>query len=801
MTELRRLASYCKFNAVELENVRDRLVAGCHDDKIREKLFLEPETLTLDAAIVLAQNVERASSESKQLSSVHNAQASYDSSLLKLSSDTNAAAAFQRGRPQSTKYRAQSKSSVTPNTSAPCGYCGGKQHQILDRCPARNVDCHNCHKRGHFARVCRSAPTSESTQRGSRAKSDTDDRSVTTVQISALNATRSSNSYVTVELAGVNTSLLIDTGAQASVISYDALRKLPPRTCLKSTSTRLKDFRGSRIPICGTICVPVKYRDEALPSFTFFVVQRGESILGQDLFDALRFNIVYADTYRIRAVMQEDSDATNFAQSPLATSHFGSTPLTPLPSSPAPSTPMPFVLLKYSSLTHADPRKSIKGYSHKPVVNMLIPPTAQPLRRVPLALLPKVKEEIDRMVRDGVLKPIDAADWLSNMVIAYKANGAIRICADLTNVNAAIIPDRYPLPTIEELSQFFADSTVFSKIDLKWGYLQVRLNEAAQHLTSMITPFGVYKWLRLPFGLCSAPSCFQKIIAQILDGIDGVKNLLDDIIISGRTRAKHDDRLDRVLKRLAERDVVINVDKSAFGVDAVDFVGHRVSRKGVGPLQSNIDAILTLRQPTSQKELRSFLGAAGFYRKFVPRYSDIVEPLNLLLKSDTPFDWTETHDHAFAALKSELVSKRVLSHFDATLPTIVTTDAPAVAIGAVLSQLQRDETERPVAFASRILSSAERNYSVSEREALACIWACEHWHWYLYGRHFELRTDHSPLTTLLTGGGKGRRPMRLLRWADRLNEYSFNVTYKPGAVNVVADLLSRPASADTNSTL
>lgn len=126
---------------------------------------------------------------------------------------------------------------------------------------------------------------------------------------------------------------------------------------------------------------------------------------------------------------------------------------------------MPFVLLKYSSLTHADPRKSIKGYSHKPVVKMLIPLTAQPLRRVTLALLPK--EEIDRMCKDGVLTPIDAADWLSNMVIAHKANGAIRICADLTNVNAAIIPVRYPLPTIKELSQFFADSTVFSKKNMK----------------------------------------------------------------------------------------------------------------------------------------------------------------------------------------------------------------------------------------------------------------------------------------------------------------------------------------------
>ena len=162
------------------------------------------------------------------------------------------------------------------------------------------------------------------------------------------------------------------------------------------------------------------------------------------------------------------------------------------------------------------------------------------------------------MVRDGVLKQIDAADWVSNMVVAHKSNGAIRICVDLTKVNKTIAPDRYPLSTIDELAEFFAGSRVFSKIDLRWGYLQVKLHESSRHLTSMITPFGLYEWQRLPFGLCSAPSSFQKIIAELINGIPGVKNLLDDIIICGTTQAEHDDRLKRVLQNLAENDVVIN---------------------------------------------------------------------------------------------------------------------------------------------------------------------------------------------------------------------------------------------------
>lgn len=197
-----------------------------------------------------------------------------------------------------------------------------------------------------------------------------------------------------------------------------------------------------------------------------------------------------------------------------------------------------------------DPSKFISGYVHKPVVNSLIPPVAQAVRRVPLALLPKVSEELKRMVKEEVLEPIEASDWVSNMVIVHKSNGSIRICADLSEVNKAIIPDRYPLPTNDELSQFFAGSKLFEKIDLKWGYLQVRLHESCQNMTAMITPAGLFKWKRLPFGLCSAPSNFQKIVAQIIFGIPGVKNLLDDIIIAAPTKSEHDYRLECVLQRL-----------------------------------------------------------------------------------------------------------------------------------------------------------------------------------------------------------------------------------------------------------
>jgi hypothetical protein len=202
----------------------------------------------------------------------------------------------------------------------------------------------------------------------------------------------------------------------------------------------------------------------------------------------------------------------------------------------------------------------------------------------------------------------------------------------------------------------------------------------------MVTPFCLFKWLRLPFGMNSAPSCFQKIIAHILEGVPGVRNLLDDIIVSGSSKAQHDERLAQVLTRLKQYNVTINREKSTFGADAVDFVGHHISARGVSPLHSNVEAITNLEPPSKLKELRSFLGAAGYYRKFIPAYSDLVEPLQSLLKDGVPFEWTSQHQQSFEQLKAELVSARVLAHFDSRLDTTVTTDASEDAIGAVLSQ-------------------------------------------------------------------------------------------------------------------
>lgn len=244
----------------------------------------------------------------------------------------------------------------------------------------------------------------------------------------------------------------------------------------------------------------------------------------------------------------------------------------------------------------------------------------------------------------------------------------------------------------------------------------------------------------------------------MLDAKGHLPNMIDDIIVFGSSQEEHDERLFKVLSRLQEYNITLNEDKCKFSVSEADFLGYIVSETGLRPLQSNIQGILKLKTPENTSELATFLGTTNFYMRFVPGYADIVEPLRKLQRKDTEWEWGDEQNSAFKKLKAKLSSKPLLAHFDINCDTIVTCDSSGYAVGGVMSQIQ-DGVEKPIAFFSKTLSTTERKYSTSEREALACVHACEHWHFYLYGRRFLLRTDHQALKTLLSTSGTGHRPL------------------------------------------
>jgi hypothetical protein len=354
---------------------------------------------------------------------------------------------------------------------------------------------------------------------------------------------------------------------------------------------------------------------------------------------------------------------------------------------------------------------------------------------------------------------------------------------------------------MDDLGRVFVDAVFFSKLDVRGAYLQVMLHPEVRHMMAMITPLGLLQWTRLPMGLCSAPSCFQKILAQILKGCNGTVHLIDDIIVCGRTLAEHDERLREVLTRLRKHNVMLSVENALFGVRELDFTGFHVSGKGVMPMRSNVAAMLQLPEPQNVKQVKSFVSSIGFYQKFIKNFSAIAEPLYNLQRKDEPWVWSEQCAAAFATLRQALATAPVLAHFDHEAATIVDCDASGFAVGCVLIQVQGG-AERPVAYASRILRDAELNYSVYEKEALSCLFACEHFHYFLYGRKFVIRTDHKALTTLLDNScqGHSRKSMRIQRWYDRLHMYSYTMQYRPGKLNCLADMLSRRPRTDGDAT-
>jgi hypothetical protein len=265
---------------------------------------------------------------------------------------------------------------------------------------------------------------------------------------------------------------------------------------------------------------------------------------------------------------------------------------------------------------------------------------------------------------------------------------------------------------------------------------------------------------------------------------------IDDIVVHGPDRTTHDQRLNEVFQRLRHHNLTVNAEKCTFAVNKVQFVGHWISGSGISPLSSNVEAVQRLSEPTTTAQVSSFLGMTNYYLRFMQGYADISAPLRSLLRKDAQWHWSMECQKAFDKLKQLITAAPILAHFSSEAETIVSCDASGLALGAVLSQIQGGQ-ERPVAYASRALSPAEQKYAVGEREALACMWACEKWHVFLFGRKFLLRTDHQALISLLSASGTGQRSLRLHRWTERLCRYTFRVEYRPGSSNQVADLLSR----------
>ena len=435
---------------------------------------------------------------------------------------------------------------------------------------------------------------------------------------------------------------------------------------------------------------------------------------------------------------------------------------------------------------------TIKGYK----ANIRLKEGAKPIfkksRPVAYALQPILEAELNRMQKEGILEPVESSEWATPLVVVPKMNGKIRVCGDFkVTINQCVETKQYPLPTVEDIFAHLAGGRVFSKLDMAQAYLQLPVHVDSKPLLVINTPKGLFQYTRLPYGVSVAPAIFQSVMDRVLQGLP-VACYLDDILIAAPTEREHNLILEQVLQRLQESGIHLREEKCMFGQQQVEYLGHRIDATGIHPTQNKVRALSEAPTPANITQLRAFVGLMNYYAKFIPQAAARMAPLYKLFQKEHKWVWTEECDSAFQTCKEMLTSEAVLVHYDSTRPIKLACDASSYGLGAVLSHVFEDG-EHPVAFASRTLTKAEKNYSQIEKEALALIFGIKKFHKYIFGRYFTLITDHKPLLSILNA--KTAVPSvaaaRMQRWAIFLSAYTYNIEYKGTKKHANADSLSR----------
>ena len=422
------------------------------------------------------------------------------------------------------------------------------------------------------------------------------------------------------------------------------------------------------------------------------------------------------------------------------------------------------------------------------------PPIKQAARRTPFILRQKIDELTKQMLEAGVVQP-SKSPWASPVVLVRKKDGSHRFCVDYRRLNSATKMDVFPLPRIDDTLDMLAKTKYFTTLDLAAGYWQVKMDTNSQEKTAFATHSGLYEFTVMPFGLCNAPATFQRLMEAVLAGIARERCMvyLDDVLVVGKDFQEHLANLKAVFDRLRVAGLKLKPTKCYFGSDQVEYLGYIVSQGGISADPRKVVAIQDFPPPRDVKTLQSFLGLASYYRRFISGFSVVANPLFCLTRKNVEFVWDAACQEAFDRLKELLTQAPVLAFplFDQGFR--LDTDASGSGLGAVLSQQQDDGSVRLIAFASRSLQPHEKNYGVTELEALGVVWAVKHFRPYLYGQTCDVYTDHEALRSLLnTPHPSGK----LARWGLALQEVNLTIHYRPGRKNANADALSRSPSQE-----
>ena len=444
------------------------------------------------------------------------------------------------------------------------------------------------------------------------------------------------------------------------------------------------------------------------------------------------------------------------------------------------------VIDQYKDVFDNDHVGEVQGCDYDIKVSKECVPVIHACRRVPFATLSKINDELDRMEKLNVIKKVEKpTPWVNSMTIVHKPDGSLRICLDPTDLNKAVMREHVAIPTPEELHTKLIGAKVFSKLDLKDGYWQIKLSDDSSYYTTFNTPKGRYRYTRLPFGLNSSNEVFQKKVSQAFEGLDGVLVLYDDILVYSNTKEEHNIRLAKCLERTRLKGIKLNKVKCKFQMPEVVYLGHVIGADGIKPNPARIQDILDMPNPTDVKGCQRILGMLNYLAKYIPNMSQLTSPIRQLLLKDVRFDWTYEHEKAMENIKRILTSSPVLRYYDVSKPVVLNTDASKDGFGACILQ-----EGRPVGYASRSITAAQRSYSQIEKELAAIVFGAERFYQYLYGKKVIVETDHKPLITIINNP-LCKAPARCQRLLLRLQAFDLQPKYVPGKYMYISDMLSR----------
>lgn len=749
LVRLRQQSDKCQFKDKD-DQIIDQITEKCSQKELRKKILQTGDSMTLNDII----------SEANALEAVNRQMEVFGKETNKIQ-EVNKVEPGTKGDDRKNYYR-------RPPDRSGCGRCGSKNHNSQDnQCPARERNCLKCGLKGHFRQFCRSklpikrksgtnVDAENKRFKPQNRKDVTEQTNKHTDEISYVFRIDEDNE-LECEIGGWKINMLVDSGCKCNLI----------------TSETWQEMKNNKIEIRSQIDNPKK---------TFYGYGSNEPLKLRGAFEAdikIGDKVEYATFYVIE-------DGTRNLLGKQTATKMG----------------ILRIGLDINQVENEEPFPKIKNVQIIIAIDDKISPVSQPYRRIAIPLEEKVNNKIKELIDRDIIEEVHGSSrWVSPIVPVLKDNGEVRICVDMRRANKAILRENHPLPTMDKLLPKMKSAKFFTKLDIKDAFHQLELHPDSRFITTFITNKGLYRYKRLMFGITCAPEIFQKTLERILLQCEGTINFIDDILVYGKDGEEHDRRLKNVLTTLEDSNVVLRKDKCLFKKTEIQFLGHEFSDRGVRPLPKYVSSIQGFRSPINIGELQSFLGLINFVGKWIPNLATKTEPLKEILRgklgkgSEITKFWGLKQENAFKDLKSALSKIPTLGYYDVKDRTVVIADASPVALGGVLVQID-NKGPRIIAYGHKTLTGCERRYCQTEKEALALVWAVEHFHVFLYGKGFELITDHKPLETIF--GPKSKPCARIERWILRLQAYEFKVVYKPGKENI-ADCLSRLCKLENNT--